>query len=167
LVYGGRYSPLDASLRLVDFGFVVAFFAWAFRRLSVRDDPLRLSSVAGSLALILAFLFLTLELNTFLTGYVPALRSGGISILWSLFALGLIIGGIYRSSAALRGVGLALFLVVGFKVFLIDLATLDQFYRIIAFILLGVLALCGAFLYLRFRQTFAKPLESVDKEVLV
>ena len=34
---------------------------------------------------------------------------------------------------------------MGFKVFFSDLANLDQFYRIVAFILLGVLILCGAF----------------------
>ena len=80
-------------------------------------------------------------------------------------ALGLIVGGIHRSSAVLRGVGLALFVVVGFKVFLVDLASLDQFYRIIAFIILGVLVLSGAFLYLRFRKTFVRPLKSGDEEV--
>jgi uncharacterized membrane protein len=53
--------------------------------------------------------------------------------------------------------------VVGFKVFLSDLASLDQFYRIIAFILLGVLTLSGAFLYLKYRQTFASGTASGDQ----
>ena len=100
------------------------------------------SRLAISLALALAFLFLTLELNTFLSQFVPALRAGGISILWSIFALGLILAGIRRQEGLLRYVGLGLFTVVGFKVFFSDLASLDQFYRIIAFILLGVLMLC-------------------------
>ncbi len=56
---------------------------------------------------------------------------------------------------ALRLVGLGLFAVVAFKVFLIDLARLDPFYRIIAFILLGVLVLSGSFVYIKYRQTFA------------
>jgi uncharacterized membrane protein len=94
-------------------------------------------------------------LNTFLSQFVPALRPGGISILWSLFALALIVGGIHRSAGQLRFAGLGLFTVVAFKVFLFDLANLDQFYRIIAFILLGILILSGAFLYLKYRQTFA------------
>jgi uncharacterized membrane protein len=55
--------------------------------------------------------------------------------------------------------------VVGFKVFFVDLASLDQFYRIIAFILLGVLALSGAFLYLKYRQTFASQPTTVQEEV--
>ncbi len=111
--------------------------------------------LAGWLVLGLAFVFLSLELNTFLSQFVPALRPGGISILWSLFALGLIVGGIHKKTGSLRFTGLGLFTVVGLKVFFFDLANLDQFYRIVAFILLGVLILTGAFLYLKYRQTFA------------
>ena len=55
----------------------------------------------------------------------------------------------------MRYAGLTLFAVVAWKVFFVDLARLDQFYRIVAFLLLGVLALCGSFVYLRFREAFA------------
>ena len=118
--------------------------------------------MAGWLALGLAFVFLTLELNTSLSQFVPTLRAGGISILWSLFALGLIVAGIHKHAGALRFTGLGLFTVVGFKVFFSDLANLDQFYRIVAFILLGILILSGAFLYLKYRQTFASGTTSQD-----
>ena len=40
------------------------------------------------------------------------------------------------------------------KVFLVDLATLDSFYRIIAFIVLGIVVLAGSFVYLKFRDSF-------------
>ena len=123
------------------------------------------AELAGWLAISLSFVFLTLELNTFLAQFVPALRAGGISILWSVFALGLIVGGIHKRAGALRFTGLGLFTVVGFKVFFSDLASLDQFYRIIAFILLGVLILCGEFLYLKYRQTFASELAAKDQGV--
>src|SRR5439155_5675512 len=93
----------------------------------------------------------------FLNHYVRGLRSGGVSILWSLFALGLIVPGIAKNLQALRYVGLALFILVAWKIFFVDLARLDQLYRIIAFIVLGSLVLCGSFLYLRYRQTFATP----------
>jgi uncharacterized membrane protein len=86
---------------------------------------------------------------------VAGLQAGGISILWSLFALGLILPGIWKNVRALRLVGLALFAVVAGKVFFVDLANLDPFYRIVAFILLGILVLSGSFIYLKHRQTFA------------
>jgi len=52
---------------------------------------------------------------------------------------------------------LALFGVVVWRVFFVDLATLDAFYRIVAFIVLGLLLLCGSFIYLKYRETFAIP----------
>jgi uncharacterized membrane protein len=161
-VYDGSYSFLDAVMRLVDFGAMAAFFVLAYLWLKGEPALIPAATLASWLALGLAFVFLTLELNTFLSQFVPALRAGGISILWSLFALGLIIAGIHRNAGALRFTGLGLFTVVGFKVFLSDLASLDQFYRIIAFILLGVLTLTGAFLYLKYRQTFANATPSGD-----
>ncbi len=72
-------------------------------------------------------------------------------------------GGIHKNAGPLRFTGLGLFTVVGFKVFFSDLANLDQFYRIIAFILLGILILSGAFLYLKYRQTFASATTSQDQ----
>jgi uncharacterized membrane protein len=165
MMYGASYSFVDAAMRLFDFGAVIAFFAVAYRTLEGRAADLRWSVLSGSLALVMTFVFLTLELNTILFQFVPALRAGGISILWSIFALGLIGAGIFRPSSALRYAGLGLFTVVAFKVFLADLANLDQFYRIVAFIVLGVLILFGAFIYLKYRQTLAHDMPAVDEEV--
>ena len=59
-----------------------------------------------------------------------------------------------RSSVRpLRYAGLVLFAIVAWKVFFVDLKELDQFYKIIAFIFVGGLALCGSLLYLKFQQT--------------
>ena len=63
-------------------------WCWRTAGLSGRETQAGARALAGSLALVLGFVFLTLELNTFLFHFVPALRAGGISILWSLFALG-------------------------------------------------------------------------------
>ena len=101
------------------------------------------------------FTFLTLELNTFLSVYVPGLRSGGVSILWSIFAFSWLLQGIWRNVRPLRYAGLSLFAIVIWKVFFRDLAQLDSFYRIIAFIILGVMVLAGSFIYLKYRETFA------------
>jgi uncharacterized membrane protein len=167
-LYGEGYSFLDATMRLLDFGLIVGFFIIAGLRLPEEPDKAWLSRLAGALALGLTFVCLTLELNTFLHEFVPDLRPGGISILWSLFALGLILGGIRREDSTARYVGLGLFTVVGLKVFLFDLANLDAFYRIVAFLLLGVLLLCGAFVYLRYRQSFVnrQPLPQAEEEAV-
>lgn len=152
--YGGHYSVRDAVLRLLDFGMIVGFFAVAAALVIGRADHRQTSLALGFSALALLFIYASLETNTVLSAYVPGLRAGGISILWSLFAIGLLLTGIGRNEKVLRYLGLMLFTLVAFKVFFADLATLDAFYRIVAFLVLGVLLLCGSFLYLRYRESF-------------
>jgi uncharacterized membrane protein len=155
-LYGGEFYVVgDAFFRLLDFGAIIAFFGLAFVWLKGERSQLNLRPLFGWGSVALLFIFLTLELNTVLFHFVPGLRSGGISILWTLFALSMIFGGIRRNVRPLRLVGLGLFAIVAGKIFLVDLARLDQLYRIVAFILLGVLVLCGSFLYLKYRTTFA------------
>ncbi|MDP2903481.1 MAG: DUF2339 domain-containing protein [Methylovulum sp.] len=155
--YDGAYSFPLALMRLLDFAAIISFLLFAFRRLPTDGaETGNLRSWLGGGALALLFIFLSLETNSALYQYVPGLRSGGVSILWSLFGLTFVFVGIKRRIAILRLVGLALFAVVAWKVFFIDLARLEQIYRIIAFIVLGLLALGGAFFYMRFQQSFIR-----------
>ena len=156
MLYHGDYVFPDAGLRFLDFGVIIGFFTLAFCMLAGRPEARSAGVLLGSVGLALFFIFTTLELNTCLHHYVEDFRAGGISILWSVFALGMILAGIWRRVAPLRLVGLALFAVVAVKVFFVDLERLqDPFYRIIAFILLGLLLLSGSFVYLKYQQAFA------------
>jgi uncharacterized membrane protein len=154
-MYGGDYSFLDAAMRLVDFGAIIAFLYLGFRVLAGDIRARQAGQTLGCAALALLFIFLSLEVNTFLGFYVKGLQAGGISILWSLFALGLLLAGIWKDVRPLRYAALALFAVVAWKVFFFDLARLEQIYRIVAFAVLGILVLSGSFVYLKYRQTFA------------
>ncbi|NLE39357.1 MAG: DUF2339 domain-containing protein [Pirellulaceae bacterium] len=154
--HAAAYSPLEAVMRLLDFGAIVGLLGFASYRLAGGDADARTArAVFGSLAVAMAFVWSTLELNTYLGHFVEGFRSGGISILWSLFALGLILSGIWRRVAAMRYVGLGLFGIVIWRVFFVDLAELEAIYRIVAFGLLGVLVLCGSLVYLKYREAFA------------
>lgn len=163
--YEGTYSFRDAVLRLIDFGAIIGFFSGGYALLAGKAYSRLVGIVFGFCSLIVLFIYLTLELNSFLYNYMDGLRAGGISILWSIFALGLILRGIIKNYKVLRYLGLGLFAVVVWKVFFVDLATLDQFYRIIAFIVLGILVLCGSFLYLKFRESFANsPADEINRD---
>ncbi len=158
LRYAGAYSFQLALMRLLDFAAIIAFCLFASKRLSNQGDSAdKLRRWLGGSALVLLFSFLSLEINSLLYQYVPGLRSGGVSILWSIFGLTLVFHGIKRQIRALRLVGLGLFALVAWKVFFIDLVRLEQLYRILAFIVLGLLALGGAFFYMRYQQTFNGP----------
>jgi len=162
MMYYGEYSFLEAGMRLVDFGAIIAFLYFGFRLLA-GDVAARLAgNLSGAAALVLLFVFLTLEVNTFLAYFLPGSQAGGVSILWSLFAIGCLLGGIWKNLRALRYVALGLFAIVGWKVLFLDLARLDQLYRIVAFMILGVLVLCGSFIYLKYRSTFANQGESLE-----
>ena len=154
LLYWGDYSFIDSAMRFMDFGVILAFLSLmvkVFKQDPGRQTPIR---IFGGLSLVLLFLYLTLETNTFLYAFIPGFRSGGVSILWSIFALSLLIKGITKAEKIHRYTGLALFSVVIWKVFFVDLSRLDQLYRIVAFIILGILILSGSFLYLKFKPKF-------------
>lgn len=159
-LYAGDYSFRDAGLRLLDFGAVVLFLTVAWRMLAGNSQAIATRAMLGWLSLGLLFLYLTLETNTFLFQFAPQFRVGGISILWSLFALATLLSGIGQKVRKLRYAGLALFGVVAWKVFFVDLSRLGDFYRIVAFIVLGIVVLCGSFLYLHYRETFEEVAES-------
>ncbi len=147
------YQIVDAGVRAGDFAVVLLLLAWgglAGGRRGVKPGHRR--AWFGFLGLALLFFYLTLEVNTALSFFWTGFRAGAVSILWSLFAFAFVFYGLRRNHGRLRYLGLALFLVVVVKVLLSDLATLDALFRIVAFLLLGLIVTGGAFVYLFFRQ---------------
>ncbi|MBI3420871.1 MAG: DUF2339 domain-containing protein [Candidatus Sungbacteria bacterium] len=82
-------------------------------------------------------------------------RNAAISVFWTIYAIILITVGMSYHKAALRWAALALFGVTAGKVFLIDLASLRTPYRIISFMVLGILLLVSSYLYFRFEKKMA------------
>lgn len=152
---GSHYVFLDAGMRLLDFGAIIAFLVCGYRLFGREGNARQAAVTFAWTATVLSFVFATLEVNTILHHFMQGSEAGGVSILWSLFALTMLIVGMWKDARSIRYVGLALFAVVAWKVLFSDLARLGQIYRIIAFILLGVLVLCGSLVYLKCRPTIA------------
>ena len=74
----------------------------------------------------------------------------GYSVWWSVYAAGLLIGGLLGRWAAIRYMALAVFAVTLGKVFLVDMAGVEAGYRIASFLALGVLLVGVSFLYQRY-----------------
>jgi uncharacterized membrane protein len=72
-----------------------------------------------------------------------------ISVMWTLYASGLVLAGVKQASPLLRWQGLVLFGLTTLKVFLSDLSDLSGFYRIMSAIALGVVLLIVSFVYQR------------------
>jgi uncharacterized membrane protein len=72
-----------------------------------------------------------------------------LSVLWVVYALALMLGGVKWKSAALRWQALVLLGVAIAKVFFFDLSFLTRFYRIVSFFVLGLVLLLVSFFYQR------------------
>ena len=75
-----------------------------------------------------------------------------LSVVWGLYASGLLIAGRVRRLRLLRLMGLALLSLTTLKVFIWDLSSLDRIYRIISFIMLGAILLVVSYFYQRSQQ---------------
>ena len=141
-------------------GAVAAAAALAWKRglrLFEGDRPL-LATAAGTAAVYLASIGVV---SLFQPGSVDlqagnlAVREQGqaiVSAFWSLLGLGLLWAGLRRDRRPLRLAGFSLLAVAVGKVFLYDMAALDREYRVLSFVVLGVLLLAGAYAYQRLRR---------------
>ena len=76
-----------------------------------------------------------------------------LTILWAVYAVLLLVIGMVKQWRPVRLWGLALLLIPIVKVFAYDVFTLETVYRIIAFIVLGILLLTSAYLYNRYNKS--------------
>lgn len=123
-------------------------------------NNLNLRGLFCSLGGVLLFLLLNIEIADVFT---PAgsrsiafdfdgnlARDMTYSIAWGLFALTLLVLGIWKRNPPTRYAGIGLLAATLLKLFLHDLATIDSGYRIGALIGVAVIALLASFLYQRF-----------------
>jgi uncharacterized membrane protein len=78
-----------------------------------------------------------------------------LSAFWSAAGLAAVVYGLARDDKRLRLGGLALLGLAAAKVIVYDLKELDEIYRVLSFIALGLLLLAGAFAYQRIRKVGA------------
>ena len=111
-----------------------------------------------SLGTILVFLLLNIEIADYFS-IGPTLtfsfsgnfaRDMSYSIAWAIFAFALLLVGMKQKSGAVRYAGLGLLLVTLAKLFVHDLSSLNQLYRIGAFIGVALILIVASFLYQRF-----------------
>jgi uncharacterized membrane protein len=93
---------------------------------------------------------------TFVAIAIPIqLSANWITVAWGLYAGVLAAVGFIRRAPAIRWASLVLFALTVIKAMLVDIAELQQFYRIIVFLVLGVLLLLVAWAYHKKAQTKA------------
>jgi uncharacterized membrane protein len=101
---------------------------------------------------ILLFFALNCEVGAFFHDYAPQASFAAISVLWTLFAAVLIGWGFAKDLTLLRQTALGLFAVTIVKVFFWDMANVSTPFRIISFIVLGLMLIGASYLYHRYRE---------------
>ena len=85
---------------------------------------------------------------------ISSLRSSqntAITIFWAFYATLLLVIGFMRRIRAIRLFGLAFFFVTAIKVFM-DMYSYGEIYRIISFIVFGIIAVSSSFLYAKYKH---------------
>jgi len=103
-VLAGPYDASRVVARLLDFGVCIAVLAAGWRGLG-KHGRRGLAAVSGYGALALLVVWSTLELNSLLHVVLPALRRGGVTMLWAAFGAAFVAAGLRHRLAGLRRLG--------------------------------------------------------------
>jgi uncharacterized membrane protein len=106
----------------------------------------------GFIFIFALLLILSVECAAFFGDYALEARAAAMSVLWGLFATGLMLFGFMRRSPGARHLALGLFAFTLFKVVLVDMERFATPYRILSFLVLGSLLVGASFLYHRHRD---------------
>jgi uncharacterized membrane protein len=161
LVFRGGYRPLLLerwTTTLVAVGMVlVAARMLKAAGLDRGDWRENFAGVFSALFGVLLFIVLNIEVAGFFYEEVPRARFAAISVLWALFAAGLMALGFVHDRAALRRCAIGLFAVTVVKVFIRDMANVETPFRILSFLVVGLLLVAASYLYHRFAARILTP----------
>jgi len=123
----------------------------AFSSPSMSQLPPLLLGTFGTLL----FLMLTLEVSAFFYQHLPPARFASLSVIWAIFSIVLMILGFRKNSDRMRKIALGLLFLTTFKVFLFDIRNIRTPYRILSFIVLGLILILISYLYNRAKGRLA------------
>jgi uncharacterized membrane protein len=144
---------MDIGIRYISFAFVALMLYTVYTY--IRQEFLGKDLHMG-FDLLLHITMLTIASNE-LINWMDLLGSEqsyklGLSILWGVYALLLIVIGIWKKKLHLRIGAIVLFSVTLIKLFFYDLTYLDTISKTIVFVILGLLLLVISFLYTKYRK---------------
>jgi uncharacterized membrane protein len=161
LEYHQRSATPIWNWYLYGYGLPIVFLfggAWLFRAPRQTTFERTAPTLLYSLSAILTFLLLNIEIaDYFSVGPTLTFSFSGnfardmtYSIAWALYAFALVLVGMKQKTGWVRYAGVALLLFTLGKLFLHDLSSLNQLYRIGAFIGVAIVLIVASFVYQRF-----------------
>jgi uncharacterized membrane protein len=144
--------------------FVIGCFfgaTWLYHRLDNQKEGFGPKLVAALLGVVALWFLMSVETYTFFASRAASytewedihrerwLSQMALSVIWAFYAAVLATIGFVRRSVSIRWAALILFAITVIKAMIIDIAYLEQLYRIVVFFVLGVLLLLVAWAYHR------------------
>jgi uncharacterized membrane protein len=111
----------------------------------------------GTAGVALLFL-LSIETYVYFRETIASLRKSrwigqmSLSIVWGLYAIAALAIGFWKKQRALRVAALALLAITAVKLLLVDMSQVQQIYRIVSFVVLGIVMIGASFLYHRLEK---------------
>jgi uncharacterized membrane protein len=160
LVQGGNDPPHRTIFNPLSLGFAIylAAFGFALSRYAASGTPTRAQRgwrtsaiVAWNVVALAALSRECVDLFGGPKGFDALSNEAqfGLSAIWTIYASALFAAGMARHQALLRWLGIVLFGCTIFKVFVVDLAALNVMYRILSFLVLGVVLVAVSIAYQR------------------
>lgn len=117
-----------------------------------------------SMACGLLFFMLNVECRLFFVAYLPAALQTAYTVLWTLFSVVLMVMGFLRRSKALRMLAIGLFGITMVKLFVVDMSHFSTPWRILSFIVLGLMLVAVSYLYYRYKDRILLALGEQKKQ---
>jgi len=165
--YDAPWHALVLNRTLIIFGVFIAALWLILRAYARSGEAFEEKSAVRPILIVVANVLAIVALSMQAVGYYeakiaeelgPGLRNLelakqlSLSVVWALYASGLLVVGRIRRLRLLRVMALALLSVTTLKAFIWDLSSLDRAYRIISFIMLGAILLVVSYFYQRGQQ---------------
>lgn len=106
----------------------------------------------GGLVLFYVFLFSNIELASYFNEFYRNATFAALSVWWSIFSIALMVVGFIKKSKIFRRLSIFLFSITILKVFFFDMSQISTPYRIISFIILGILLIGASYLYYKYKD---------------
>jgi hypothetical protein len=126
--------------------------AWLDRTSRVAGSHPGLNRAFEFIGVTSLFVFANLELYRFTNQFMHRIQTAGLSVLWSVFAVGLMLVGIWMRRKVYRIAAIGLLISTVLKVLAYDTAEVSTPYRILSCIVLGSILMAVSFLYHRYTE---------------
>ena len=139
----------NLTLRIMEYFAVISALALS-AKVGLRKNAKSLYRTAGFFTGLAMLAFLTYEASSVFYIFFKKGQSMGVSLSWVLFAAILFFIGLKKDKRWFKVSAFILFGVVLFKLFLIDIFSMSALYRVLTFLITGIVLIISSYIYYKF-----------------